>query len=141
MFALLLLVGLLVVAGVEAADQHADDACPAQSWSLKTEPEQFWFKVVTACNDHPAQELEHIVFIQYFDWSAGQWVDHPGWPPPFGTFGGSRLNTDFYGSSRYRQVTAYGGYACYRVRTKHWVIEWSKNWYREDESYSLGQCY
>jgi hypothetical protein len=122
-----------LTAGADSA--HEPGACPSQSWSQKTGPEQIWYKVVTACNDHPAEELNFRAWLQYYDWEDARWRD---W---WGLAGGGRLDTDFYAFSRYRDVLAYKGAACYRIRTHHYVLEWGKGSYSDGMSYSLSQCY
>lgn len=131
-----LLVGvILLTSSVLAADEHEAQACPIQSWSQKTGPNEFWLKILTACNDHPAAELTHTGWLQYYDW------DDLRWRSLLMAIGGGRNDTDFFAQSRFRPVLEFGGMACYRVKTNHFVIEWYKDTYAEGTSYSTQQCY
>ncbi len=132
----LVIIGIwLFTLSADASNEHESGACPGQSWSQKTGPDELWYKAVTACNDHPAEELNHSVFLQYYDWEGGHWED---W---LIAFVGSSLNDDFYATSRYQDVLSYGGAACYRLRTHHFILEQRKFLYSEGVSYSPSQCY
>lgn len=131
----LLLAGALLAGTVLASNEHEAGACTAQSWSQNTGPNEFWWKVVTACNDHSASELTHNTYLQYYNWDASAWRDR------LLIFGGSRLWADFYGVSRFRVVPAFNGAACYRIKTRHLVIEWYKGGYSDVTTYSTEQCY
>lgn len=111
-----------------------------QTWDEKTGPEQIWWKTVTACNDFPADILQHQVYLQWFNWDSLTWEDKDWQVYPFGIFGGDRLNTDFYATSRYRTVDDYLGAYCWRIRVRHWVIEYTKGMW-DGTSYSGGECY
>lgn len=137
LIALLLLLGLLLVGQVWASGEHEPGACPMQSWDNKTGPNEIWWKTVTACNDHPAEELNHSVWLQEFDWNSWTWSEEKMWP----IYWEAHDNTDWSAASRYREVEPGGGLKCYRIRTAHFVVEWSKMFVDNKNSYSLGQCY
>jgi hypothetical protein len=137
---ILLLVALLALAAfvrvVDAASDHADGACPVASWTNKTGPTTLWWKTVTACNDHISGELQHNVHVQIWDWDELRWKD-----VTFAVFVGSEYDVWFMGTSRYREVTPYGGAACYRIRTHHFVVEAEKYLMADGDSFSLQHCY
>ena len=135
---LVLLLGVLVAAEVLAAGDHAAGACPVGSWDNKTGANEIWWKAVTSCTDHPAEELVHDICLQVFDWNTWAWRDRYVWGVIFGE---SSYNSGFIAESRFRTVEDYRGLLCYRIRTYHRVIEHSKRLLGEGYSYSLGQCF
>ena len=141
LIALLLLRGLLLFQQVWASGEHEPGACPMQSWDNKTGPNEIWWKAVTACNDHPAEELQHSVFLQEFDWNTWTWREEYIYPIRWR----SRDDADWIANSDFREVEPGGGLACYRIRTHHFVVEWSKGnpppLIEGKNSYSLAQCY
>lgn len=120
-----------------ASSGHADGACPAQSWARKTGATELWWKVVTACNDHPAQELQHGVNLQIYTWGTATWHDIELVP----IYYESQLNASWVATSRFRQVIPYLGIACYRIRTHHFVDEHTKGLHADGDSFSLQYCY
>ncbi len=137
---LILLFAYGLVEQVWASGAHDYHACPEQSWDEKTGPSQFWWKTVTACNDHPAQELNYEGYLQKFVWTSpwsGYWRDSV-----LDIYGGAEFDSSWAAQSGFRPVEgAGGGLTCIRVRTHHFIVEWRKFWYRESDSYSWGQCY
>ena len=131
------LLALVLLEQVWAANDHAAGACPAQSWDSKAGPDQFWWKALTSCNDHDAQELQHGINLQWFDWDDSLWKDRYVSP----TFLESSLNTDFLAESRYRTVDTYYGLLCYRIRTYHSVFEHTKGFRSQGNSYSWSRCF
>lgn len=131
----MLLIGAVLASSVLADAEHGEGACTGQSWSLNTGAGQFWWKVVTLCNDEPASEIAHNIRLQYFDW------DSYTWRTSLVIFSGSLLWVDFYATSRFRNVPSFNGMACYRIETYHRIIEWWKGAYSDGTSYSMQQCY
>lgn len=127
----------LSVGLVWAASDHGERACPAQSWDQKTGPSEIWWKAYTGCNDFPADLLQHQVYMQVWDWDEARWREMV----IFSIFVSGADNASYLANSRYREVTPYLGIACYRVRVRHWVIEYEKGMQSKGDSYSLGQCY
>lgn len=138
---LFLLLALGLTVPVWANDAHAPGACPAQSWDQKTGPTTLWWKALTACNDHPADEIQHSVFLQQFDWNSWTWSEEYLWA----IYWTSQYDTDWVAVSRYREVEEDGGYGpgynCYRIRTHHFVVEWDKRLMSDGNSHSWGWCY
>lgn len=135
LIACILLIGAVLASSVLADDEHGENACTGQSWSQETGPNEFWWKVVTTCNDDVASEVAHSIRLEYYDW------DDNTWRTSLLIFSGSRLWVDFYATSRVRTVPDFHGMACYRIRTYHRIIEWWKDMYSDGTSYSTEQCY
>jgi hypothetical protein len=137
----LLLVGLLLYETVWASGGHAVGACFGQSWDNKTGPDEIWWKTVTACNDHPAEELQFSVDFQTFNWD--DWTWHGRVSPIF--WHTSVNPSSFLADSGYRTVDPGGSMACYRIRVVHFAVEWTKgglnNLSLEAHSVSWGECY
>lgn len=127
---------IAVFGSVLAETLHGMDACPMQSYDQKTGPTTMWYKLVTACDDHPAQEIYHNVRLQVFDWDDWEW-DETFNP----IFAESQYNVDWSAASRFREVEAFQGLLCYRIRSHHYVIEGDKGYYTDASTYSWGDCY